>query len=98
MTPAERVAWLRGEITRHNEAYFIHDTPNIPDADYDVLVRELRMLEAEYPELRDADSVSEQVGARDATLFQEVVHAEAMLSLDNVFDAHELRQWVGRVA
>ena len=98
MTPAERVVWLRGEITRHNEAYFIHDTPNIPDADYDVLVRELRALEAEYPELRDANSVSEQVGARDTTLFQAVEHAEAMLSLDNVFDAHELRQWAGRVA
>ncbi len=98
MTLAERVAWLRGEIIRHNEAYFIHDTPNIPDADYDVLVRELRAIEAEHPELRDANSVSEQVGARDSTLFQEVVHAEAMLSLDNVFDAHELRQWSERVA
>lgn len=98
MNPAERAAWLRGEIIRHNEAYFIHDTPNIPDADYDVLVRELRAIEAEHPELRDANSVSEQVGARDSTLFQEVVHAEAMLSLDNVFDAHELRQWAERVA
>jgi DNA ligase (NAD+) len=98
VTSAERVAWLRGEITRHNEAYFIHDTPNIPDADYDVLVRELRALEAAHPELREANSVSEQVGARDATLFQEVVHAEAMLSLDNVFDPHELRQWAERVA
>jgi DNA ligase (NAD+) len=98
VTPAERVAWLRGEITRHNEAYFIRDTPNIPDADYDVLVRELRALEAEHLELRDANSVSEQVGARDTTLFQEVVHANAMLSLDNVFDAQELRQWAERVA
>jgi DNA ligase (NAD+) len=98
VTPAERVAWLRGEITRHNEAYFIRDTPNIPDADYDVLVRELRALEAEHPELRDANSVSEQVGARDTTLFQEVVHAGVMLSLDNVFDAKELRQWAERVA
>jgi DNA ligase (NAD+) len=98
VTPAERVAWLRGEIIRHNEAYFIHDTPNIPDADYDVLVRELRVLEATHPELRDADSVSEHVGARDVTLFQAVVHAEAMLSLDNVFDAPELRQWAERVA
>jgi DNA ligase (NAD+) len=98
VTPAERVAWLRGEIIRHNEAYFIHDTPNLPDADYDVLVRELRALEAEYPELREADSVSEQVGARDATVFQEVEHAESMLSLDNVFDAPELRQWAERVA
>ena len=58
MKPAERVAWLRAEIARHNEAYFVHDAPTIPDADYDALARELRALEAEHPELRDEHSVS----------------------------------------
>ena len=61
--PAERVAWLRAEIARHNEAYFVNDAPTIPDADYDALVRELRALEAEHPELRDEASVTETVGA-----------------------------------
>ena len=97
MTSAERVAWLRDEIARHNEAYFIHDAPNIPDADYDTLTKELRELEAAYPELRDADSVSAKVGAPTTNLFAPVVHRETMLSLDNVFDAHELRQWSARV-
>ncbi|HEV3188151.1 MAG TPA: NAD-dependent DNA ligase LigA [Acidimicrobiales bacterium] len=97
MTPAERVAWLRDEIARHNEAYFVDDAPNIPDADYDALTRELRALEAEYPELRDADSVSTKVGAPATNLFTPVVHHETMLSLDNVFDVDELRQWGARV-
>jgi DNA ligase (NAD+) len=98
VTSAERVAWLRDEIARHNEAYFVHDAPSIPDADYDALTKELRALEAEFPELRDEDSVSTKVGAPSATLFTPVVHQETMLSLDNVFDAEELRQWSTRVA
>ena len=98
MTPKERVAWLRDEIARHNEAYFIHDAPHIPDADYDALTRELRALEAEFPELRDENSVSTKVGAPSTNLFKPVVHQETMLSLDNVFDAEELRQWSTRVA
>jgi DNA ligase (NAD+) len=98
VTPAERVAFLREEIARHNEAYFINDEPSIPDADYDALARELRALEAEHPELRDESSVSSKVGAPVANLFTEVRHAEAMLSLDNVFDVDELRAWSVRVA
>jgi len=98
VTPKERVAWLRDEIARHNEAYFIHDAPSVPDADYDALTRELRALEAEFPELRDENSVSTKVGAPSTNLFKPVVHQETMLSLDNVFDAEELRQWSTRVA
>jgi len=98
VTPAERVAWLRDEIARHNEAYFINDAPSIPDADYDALTKELRALEAEFPELRDEDSVSAKVGAPTTNLFTPVVHRETMLSLDNVFDVDELRQWSARVA
>lgn len=93
MNPKERVTWLRAEIARHNESYFLNDAPEIPDADYDTLTRELRALEAEHPELVEADSVSTQVGARGSTPFAEVRHQEAMLSLDNVFDAEELRTW-----
>jgi DNA ligase (NAD+) len=96
--PEERVAFLRSELVRHNEAYFIHDEPSIPDAEYDALARELRALEASHPELRDDDSVSGSVGAFKANLFSEVRHAEAMLSLDNVFDVEELRKWSDRVA
>jgi DNA ligase (NAD+) len=98
VNPAERVAYLRDEIARHNEAYFINDAPSIPDADYDALARELRQLEADHPELRDESSVSGKVGASSTSGFQEVRHTEAMLSLDNVFDVNELRAWSERTA
>jgi len=98
VTAAERVAFLRDEIARHNEAYFIKDEPSIPDADYDALSRELRQLEEDHPELRDASSVSTKVGASSSNLFKEVRHSDAMLSLDNVFDVEELRAWSDRVA
>ena len=97
-TPAERAAELRREITRHNEAYFVHDEPLVPDADYDVLVRELRTLESEHPELDATASVTHTVGAPSSSVFNPVVHGEPMLSLDNVFDVEELREWASRVA
>jgi DNA ligase (NAD+) len=98
VNPAEHIERLRAEITAHNEAYHVHDAPTIPDADYDALVRELRALETEHPELRTDDSVSLRVGAPASTVFAPVVHAEAMLSLDNVFDVSELRAWSERAA
>jgi DNA ligase (NAD+) len=98
VTPAQRVAQLREEIARHNEAYFVDDAPTLPDADYDVLVRELRELEARYPELADEQSVTRRVGAPVSTVFSPVTHEEPMLSLDNVFDAEELDAWGTRVA
>jgi DNA ligase (NAD+) len=98
VTNAERVVWLRQEIARHNDAYFVNDAPTIPDAEYDALTRELRALEAEHPELKVDDSVSTKVGAPISSVFDPVVHSEAMLSLDNVFDVEELRQWSDRAA
>ncbi|HWD97281.1 MAG TPA: NAD-dependent DNA ligase LigA [Acidimicrobiales bacterium] len=98
MKPAERVAWLRTELARHNEAYFLNDAPTIPDAEYDELARELRRLEEEHPELREKGSVSGTVGAPISTVFSPVVHDEPMLSLDNVFGVEELTQWSQRVA
>jgi DNA ligase (NAD+) len=98
VSAAQRAAWLRGEIARHNEAYFVNDAPTLPDADYDALVRELRELEAAHPELADEQSVTRLVGAPVSTVFSPVVHEEPMLSLDNVFDALELEQWAAKVA
>lgn len=98
MKPAERAEWLRAEIARHNASYYVKDAPEIPDADYDVLVRELRTLEADHPELRNDASVSQKVGAEPSAVFSEVVHVEKMLSLDNVFDTDELEQWAQRAA
>ena len=97
-TPSERVKWLRGEITRHNRAYYVEDAPLITDADYDALVIELRSLEAQYPELRDESSPTQKVGAPTSGVFSQVIHAERMLSLDNVFDVEGLRAWSDRVS
>ena len=66
MKPAERAARLRAEIATHNEAYHVLDAPTIPDADYDALVRELRAIEAEHPELNVEDSVTHKVGVPGA--------------------------------
>jgi DNA ligase (NAD+) len=96
--PSERAARLRVEIAAHNEAYHVLDAPTIPDADYDALVRELRAIEADHPEVNVEDSVSHKVGAPPSTLFTPVTHAEPMLSLDNVFDVAELRAWSDRGA
>ena len=98
MSAAERAEWLRAEIARHNSSYYVKDAPEIPDADYDALVRELRALEEDHPELRNDASVTQKVGAEPSAVFSEVVHVEKMLSLDNVFDTDELEQWAKRAA
>jgi DNA ligase (NAD+) len=95
--PAARAAELRGELARHNEAYFVDDAPLIPDAAYDALVRELRELEAQHPELVDADSPTQTVGAAPSGHFASVRHRLAMMSLDNAFDDDELRAWSHRL-
>lgn len=98
MSNEERVQWLRDEIAKHNQSYFVFDAPTIPDADYDALKRELLALEAQYPELADENSPSRQVGAPTNEVFSEVIHAEPMLSLENVFDVDELAAWAERAA
>ena len=94
-SPSARAAELRELIARHSRAYFVHDDPVIPDADYDALVTELRDLESRHPEVGSSEST--RVGAPASTVFSPVRHAEAMLSLDNVFDEDELRAWSERV-
>jgi len=94
---ARRVAELREEIALHNEAYFVHDEPTIPDADYDALVVELRTLEAEHPELGGEGSPTQGVGAAPSTTFASVRHRVAMMSLDNAFDDDELVAWSERL-
>ncbi len=99
MTPAERIDQLRRSIAHHNERYYAFDAPEISDADYDLLVRELSALEAAHPELASAASPTQQVGAgRLATTFSEVVHRVPMTSLDNAMDVAELEAWGERVA
>jgi len=96
MKPDQRIVQLRELIAQHNQAYFTQDSPLIPDADYDALVRELRELETKHPDLFASDSPSQQVGAPVSAVFSPVTHAEPMLSLDNVFDVDELVAWADR--
>jgi DNA ligase (NAD+) len=88
---------LRAQIAHHNERYHTLDDPEISDAEYDTLVRELRQLEADHPELADEDSPTHQVGGAISTTFDPVEHRVPMMSLDNAMDAEELSAWADRV-
>ncbi|MFV0260362.1 MAG: NAD-dependent DNA ligase LigA [Acidimicrobiales bacterium] len=95
---AERAAELRNQIRHHNQRYYADDAPEIPDADYDALVRELQDIEAAHPELVEPDSPTRTVGAPASATFAPVVHTMPMMSLDNAFDDEELVAWAERVA
>ncbi len=95
---AERARWLRNEINRHNYLYFVLDQPEISDAQYDALMRELRQLEAQYPELVTPDSPTQRVGGEPAREFAQVQHPRPMLSLANAFDDDEFMAWYRRAA
>ncbi len=78
-----RIVELAELVTYHNHRYHALDDPEISDADFDLLVRELRKLEAAHPELEVDDSLTADVGGAPSTLFAPVVHAVPMMSLDN---------------
>ena len=80
-TPAARAAALRSELARHNHAYYVLDTPTIPDAEYDKLFRELQELEAANPDLRTPDSPTQRVGGIALSQFPPVHHKVPMLSI-----------------
>ena len=94
---AARIDELRALIAHHNRLYHELDTPEIPDAEYDALARELREIESDYPEFADATSPSQAVGGAASTAFSPITHAVPMTSLDNAMDAAELRSWADRV-
>ncbi len=93
-----RVKELRDELNRHNHLYYVLDQPGISDAQYDLLLRELRGLEEEFPELVTSDSPTQRVGAQPAEGFSEVQHPYPMFSLANAFDDDEFMAWHQRVA
>jgi DNA ligase (NAD+) len=94
----QRAARLRRELERHNRLYYVLDDPEIGDDDYDELLNELRALEEANPELRTPDSPTQRVGAPPLERFEQVEHAEPMLSLGNARDEEELRAWEARLA
>jgi DNA ligase (NAD+) len=86
------------ERIRHDEyCYYVLDAPEISDAAFDALMRELKALEAEHPELVTADSPTQRVGGKAEGSFAKVAHSRPMLSIDNVNSEEELREWVRRL-
>jgi DNA ligase (NAD+) len=98
MSPAEQAARLREQIERANHAYYVNDAPEISDAEYDRLFRELQALEAAHPQLQSSDSPTLRVGAVAATPLPKRPHLRPMLSLANAFSADELAAWEDRNA
>ena len=94
--PVARAEELRALITRHDELYYQLDAPEIPDADYDALVRELLAIEERHPDLITPDSPTRRVAGAATSTFAEVVHRVPMMSLDNAMDQGELSAWVER--
>src|SRR3954447_13395512 len=95
--PVARAGELRELIDYHNKRYFELDEPEIADADYDALVRELRAIEEAHPELRTPDSPTQRVGGAVSALFTPVEHRVPMMSLDNAFSFDELQAWGRRL-
>ena len=95
---AERAASLRQQIERANYAYYVLDAPEISDAEYDRLFRELQALEASHPEVQSADSPTRRVGAPVASALAKYTHRRPMLSLANAFSDAELAAWEERNA
>ncbi|HVY40581.1 MAG TPA: NAD-dependent DNA ligase LigA [Polyangia bacterium] len=92
-----RVEELRAEIEHHAYRYYVLDAPEVSDAEFDRLLRELRDLEQRHPELLTPDSPTQRVGGNVSDLFAPVRHSSRLLSLDNVFDDEELVAWRDRV-
>ena len=94
---ATRATELRGLLDRYNYRYHALDDPEVPDAEYDRLMLELRALETQHPELLTPDSPTQRVGAAPVAAFGTVRHRVAMLSLDNAFSDEEVRDFDRRI-
>src|ERR1700741_1690666 len=93
----KKIETLREKIRHHEYQYFVLDTPEISDQDFDKLTKQLKDLEAEHPELITPDSPTQRVGGKPREGFVKVRHSSPMLSLDNTYSEEELRGWERRV-
>ena len=94
---AQELARLAAEIGKHDILYYQDDAPSIMDAAYDALRRRNNAIEANFPELIRHDSPSRKIGAKPAERFEKLRHALPMLSLDNAFDDHDVKDFVARI-
>lgn len=98
VNPAEEIAKLRKEIEHHNHLYYDLDDPVLSDTQYDQLYQKLKELEARYPQFASADSPTQKVGGTVSATFAPVVHGTPMMSLDNSYNAADVRAWHERCA
>jgi DNA ligase (NAD+) len=96
-TAEEQVQTLREEIRHHEHLYYVLDSPEITDAQYDALLNRLKKLEEQHPELLTTDSPTQRVGGKPREGFAKMAHSRPMLSLDNAYNEEELRAWDQRV-
>ncbi len=96
-SPSAKIEKLREELRHHEYLYYVLDAPEISDAEYDLLMRELKALEEKHPELITPDSPTQRVGGKPREGFVKVQHSTPMLSLDNAYNEAELRDWERRV-
>src|ERR1700686_333692 len=94
---AGEIERLREELRRHEHLYYVMDQPEATDAEYDALMRELKAMEDQHPELATPDSPTRRVGGKAREGFIKVGHSSPMLSLDNALNEAELRDFDRRV-
>ena len=94
---AQRVTELREQIHHHDYLYYVEARPDVSDAEYDTLVRELKALEADFPDLVTTDSPTQRVAGQPVEAFRPVEHRAAMLSLDNAMSPEDLREFEARL-
>src|SRR6266700_8165597 len=95
--PASEIENLRDRLRHHEYQYYVLDQPEITDADYDALMRQLKALEDAHPDLITPDSPTHRVGGKPREGFVKVAHSSPMLSLDNALNEGELREFDRRV-
>ena len=93
----KKIEGLRKKINKHNKLYYVENKPEIPDAEYDRLYKELERLEKEFPEFITPDSPTQRVGEEVIEGFVTVKHLSPMLSMDNTYSHEELREFDKRV-
>ncbi len=96
-SPDQQIQELRDQLRHHEHLYYVEDSPELTDAQYDALMNRLKKLEEEHPDLVTPDSPTQRVGGKPKEGFSKVAHSRQMLSLDNAYNEEELRAWDQRV-
>tara|TARA_R100000935_G_scaffold21876_1_gene40343 strand:+ start:15997 stop:17988 length:1992 start_codon:yes stop_codon:yes gene_type:complete len=97
MNAKEKISQLRSQLREHNYNYYVLDTPTISDYDFDVLLKELQVLETAHPEFDDPNSPTHRVGGQVTKNFETVPHEFRMYSLDNSYSKEDLEDWEKRI-